>query len=241
LLCLLLMLIMCFCHAQDTTTHAGPETVARTNKPSENILEKFSVLKADKKIRQGLFQSFYNENKLVASGRYNNGKKIGIWRYSNFNGIINQVYDYTNNKLLFTIMPDTSFARFEFDTKINDADSLTYPVKIGGNFYGYWFFLSSHIGQLALDMRNDADDFMRAKRYSEVMKGYRCIHVLTVGIDGILARWQLLVTGKDFKELYEIKLDKVSEDNKLFIPATQNGKPVASKVYIQTQAAFLAW
>ena len=232
LTCLLLLMLNGLCHAQDTTTHAGPETVARSNKPSQNIHEKFSVLKTNKNIKQGLFQAFYKDEKLVASGRYENGKRIGRWRFSNTNGIIDQVYDYTNNKLLFTIKPDTSFIRFEFDTKINDADSLTYPIKIGGNFYGYHFFLSSHIGQLALDMRNDADDFMRAKRYSEVMKDYRCMHVLTVGADGILTKWQLLVTGKDFKELYDIKLDKVIDEDKLFIPATQNGKPIVSKVYI---------
>ncbi|WP_295653497.1 hypothetical protein [uncultured Mucilaginibacter sp.] len=226
-LTLLLITFTGFCYAQDTTANAGPETVTRTNNPSTDIQEKFTVLKADKKVNQGLFQAFFHEKILVASGRYDHGVKVGTWRYNSIKGIIDQAYDYTNNKVIFARKPDTSFARFEFDTKISDTDSLTYPIKLGGNFYGYWFLIDARIDQFIKDMHNEG-----------MSKEYICTHILNVGADGILTRWQLLVISKNFKKLYEIQLDKLSDDDKLFIPATQNGKPVGSNVYVKTKTKF---
>ncbi|WP_295653492.1 hypothetical protein [uncultured Mucilaginibacter sp.] len=221
LLCLLLMQVMCFCHAQDTTTHAEPETVTRTNKPFEKIIEKFSVLKADKKTKQGLFQAFFNDAILVASGKYEDGKKMGKWRYNNTQGTLDQVYDYTNRKLIYVTAPDTAWFKFDFDTKINDTDKLTYPIKIGGAFYGYQFVYNETVVPFSQDMHD-----------SHLPGKFRCTNILSVSPDGMLTRWQLLATNGNFKKLYEVPMDKLSDDDKLFVAATQNGKPIPAKVYV---------
>jgi len=44
-LCLFLCRIADFCYAQDTVKAAGPELIERTNDPSSNIHEKYTVLK----------------------------------------------------------------------------------------------------------------------------------------------------------------------------------------------------
>jgi hypothetical protein len=221
-LCLFLCCIAGFCSAQDTVKATGPELIERTNDPSSNIHEKYTVLKTDKKVKHGLFQAFYNGKTLVAAGKYDNGVKTGVWRYFNEWGSANQVYSYTNKKLIYNKKADTAFVQFDFDGKINATDTLTYPVKIGGSMYGYRFIVEAVVKKFSLDMRS-----------AGTTTEYRCVHILSIDANGALTRWQLLATNAGFKKLYEVPMDQLKEEDKLFVPATQNGKPVPSTAYVK--------
>jgi len=227
---LLTMILICFtahAFAQDTVKAVGPELVERTNDTSLGLHEKYTVLKTDKKVKHGLFQAFYNGKTLVASGKYDNGKQVGAWRYCEANGKVNQVYSYTNKKLIYNQKPDTAFAEFDFDGKINPTDTLTHPVKIGGLMYGYWFVINASVKQFSTDMRNMG-----------IKTPVRCINILNINADGILTRWQLVAINGDFKKKYEVPIDKLTDFDKLFVAATQNGKNIASVAYIKTYTTF---
>jgi len=200
----------------------GQETVERTNKPNDAIKEKFTVLKSDKNVKQGLFQAFFHDTLMVASGRYDNGKKVGIWRYYSSNGSIDQRYDHTNQKLIYVTRPDTAFLQFNLDVKVEATDTLTAPVKVGGNSYGYMYIFYGRIDEFAKDIHD-----------IKTPATYHCLQILSVGADGILKEWQMLATADGLKKLYNVSIDKLADDDKLFVPATLNGKSVASKVYIK--------
>lgn len=92
--------------------------------------EKYSVLKSDKKVKHGNFQKLGYEDCLVIDGYYGNGKKdslwttyywcskqiekqglykddqrIGEWKFYSSDGTLIQTYDYSTNKLVYSIKP----------------------------------------------------------------------------------------------------------------------------------------
>lgn len=217
------------CFAQDSTKLNEPELVERTNDRSSIIHEKFTVLKSNKKVKQGLFQAFYEGKILLATGKYDNGVKSGVWRYCDNKGLVSQVYSYTNKKLIYNKTPDTAFVQFDFDEKIAPTDTLTYPVKIGGSMYGYWFVFNSSVKQFSTDMHNVG-----------LQSKYNCFNILSIDANGMLTRWQLLATNTGFKKLYEVPIDQLTQEDKLFVPATQNGKPIPSKAYVKTYTQFVS-
>jgi hypothetical protein len=223
---LFLACIAGFCLAQDSLKATGPELVERTNDPSPSIHEKFTVLKSDKKVKQGLFQAFFNDKTLVASGKYDKGLKVGIWRYCNSKGIMEQAYDYTNKKLLYAKTPDTSFVEYELNTKLNPTDTITYPVKLGATFYGYDHIIFWKIDEFWKDRREN--------RWGKCNLSF----ILSVSADGILTKAMLLANTETFKKLYEVPLKDLTDEDKLFVPATQNGKTVPSTTYVKIVMTF---
>lgn len=221
LLTLLLFISAGIAKAQDIAPQE--ETVKRTNRDRVNITEKFNVLKSDKKTKQGLYQAYYDspmsKTTLAASGMYDHGKKIGVWHYYGRNGSIIQHYDFTHNKLLYTI-PDT-VTKCTFDANITAADTLTRPIKVGDS-YGYFDFVMANYDAVLKDMHEHG----RVK--------YMLKHILTIDASGKLTAYQILLTADDFKQIYDIKLDTLFEDDLLFVPATLNKKPITSKVYLIT-------
>lgn len=94
--------------------------------PKLNLKETFSVLKSDKKIKQGVYKAatpfndapfcegYYKNNlkdslwvylgygrKILASGYYKGDKRVGNWKTYNFDGSLKLKYDFTNNKLIY--------------------------------------------------------------------------------------------------------------------------------------------
>ena len=92
--------------------------------------EKYNVLKSDKKVKHGNFQKLGYQDCLVINGYYNNGKKdslwttyywrskqiekqgsfqddkrIGEWKFYSSNGTLIQTYDFTDQKLIYSIKP----------------------------------------------------------------------------------------------------------------------------------------
>jgi hypothetical protein len=227
---ILLLLLLCylsgFCCAQDTVKAIGHELVERTNDPSPNIHEKFTVLKVDKKIKHGLFQAFLDNKTLVASGRYDHGVKVGVWRYCDTRGIMEQAFNYTSKKMLYAKMPDTAFVQFNFESKINGTDTLTYPVKIGGGFYGYNHIIFTMPNQFWKD------------RSANALAQCKTTYVLNIGADGEITKAIFLVEADKFRHIYEIQLSQLSNEDKLFVPATQNGKLIPAVGYVKVPMTF---
>jgi len=106
--------------------------------------EKFSVLKSDKNVKHGNFQKLGYEDCLVIDGYYDKGKKdslwttyywrskqiekqglyqddqrIGEWKFYTSDGTLIQTYDYTTQKLVYSIKPtkETTVLQDEQESK----------------------------------------------------------------------------------------------------------------------------
>ncbi|WP_139113090.1 hypothetical protein [Mucilaginibacter sp. PPCGB 2223] len=219
----LFLLSIAVTRAQDVPV-TQEETITRTSHDRVNLTEKYSVLKSDKKTKQGVYQAYddgpFAKTVLIAMGKYDHGKKVGVWHYFGKDGSVQQHYDFTHDKLLYTL-PDST-TKCTYDIKPLATDTLTCPIKIGGTNYGYHDFIIANYDAAKNDMRENGHG------------QYLLSHILDIGADGKLASYQLAITADGFKKVYNIKLESLSEDDLLFVPATLNRKPVASIITLET-------
>lgn len=99
--------------------------------------ERFSVLKADKRNKQGRYQRYFRET-LIETGDYNQGQRADLWEFYDLKGNIEQRFDYTTRQVQYSAtynQPDSLQTLY----KIVSGSDTSYarlakpPVPIGGN------------------------------------------------------------------------------------------------------------
>jgi hypothetical protein len=148
-----LLLLPSFLFAQET------KLVTRKHK-DHTTKEVFYVLKSRKSVKQGNYQLLGYQNAVLINGYYNLGlkdsiwtehywggtkmkskgayssdKKIGVWEYYDFNGELEQQYDYSGSKLIFA--SNIELQKDKMFTVINGNDTIETkldhgPIYIGG-------------------------------------------------------------------------------------------------------------
>jgi hypothetical protein len=125
--------------------------------------EKYNVLKSDKKVKHGNFQKLGYQDCLVIDGYYDNSKKdslwttyywrskqiekqgffqddkrIGEWKFYSSDGTLIQIYDYTTQKLIYSIKPTKETPILQ-DGKEGEKMLLSNPQFVGSSIelYGY--------------------------------------------------------------------------------------------------------
>lgn len=96
--------------------------------------ETYYVLKTDQSIRHGNYQKKSYNGKLEIEGYYKEGVKDSIWSFYDYNGELQQKYNYTTNQLVF-------WKKDDVNTKFNvikETDTLETnlerpPIYIGGD------------------------------------------------------------------------------------------------------------
>ena len=78
---------------------SGQSATIIKNKFTEHFSENISVLKSDKKIRNGSYKKYF-EKKLVIEGHYTRNQKDSIWAFYNLKGEVEFKYNYSENKLI---------------------------------------------------------------------------------------------------------------------------------------------
>jgi hypothetical protein len=73
------------CFAQDI--------VARKNKLSDAVIERFYVLKSDLKTKHGPYKGYFRGKTVIAAGNYRNGEKTGIWSFCDARGKLVENYN----------------------------------------------------------------------------------------------------------------------------------------------------
>jgi len=215
---LLFIMIFCFlnnCFSQDT--------VKRHNRLTQSVMEDYFVLKTDKTIKQGLYQAIYGRNTAIASGAYLNNERVGIWHFYDSYGRPVQNFNYDNNTIIYE-EPDSyitqHFIRYKFDDKITDSTKISKPMKIGGRCYGYIPYLS--IFRLTDDYANT--DFTSFSAVLEIL----------VSPGGRLADFKVHIQSSDDDErITSFSPDLIDEKDRLFVPATINGKPVLCRIFVR--------
>jgi len=196
---------------------------------TENVKEKFEVLKSDGKTKEGSYEAVYTgTNAVIARGNYENNKKVGIWHFWDIHGRLVETFDYTNIRLLSEEPVDAislRYIRYSFDQHLNDSDRITKPLRIGGRCYGYIPYL-----QL----------FRLPKDYSDVDVRFLSAELeILVSPRGRLAdlKVHILAPGNS-DNVTSFSPDIFSEEDKEFIPATVNGKPVMSRIFLLCQITY---
>lgn len=197
--------------------------VERKNKLTDLVTEKYqTIIQTNKQVKQGVYYAFYDKKTLIATGRYTDDKRTGMWHFFNRQGKQVENYNYDTNKLLYEA-PDDSTAniRYIIDKTITNTDLITRPVRLGGNYYGYVPYL--RLFKLPPEMETNNNSV------------YNVILELLVSPGGKLADYKIHIrytnTTNDLAVL-NINTDLIPEEDKTFIAATFNNQPILSRIVI---------
>jgi hypothetical protein len=193
------------------------ETVTVKKRLANGVIEKYVVLKADKNIREGLYQALEGKTAL-ASGSYKSNKRTGLWHFYNHKGVVVQNFDYNKMALMFEADEAPGLMTYAFDMPIVDTGKVTRPIRIGGNAYGFLPYLK--LFEVPRDIRN------------EDYEAYHCLLQLLVSPGGRLAEYKLTLMYGNYNTSYKFNIDLLDAYDKIFLPATIDGQPVSSTIVI---------
>jgi hypothetical protein len=201
-------------------TATAQEIKEKKSRLTDSVEEVYHVLKANKNIKQGLYQAVFEEMIPVASGAFDNDLKVGTWRFFDKRGKLLQVYDYDKKKLAYEA-PETqsSGLRYFADIDIDSTDVVTKPIKVGGRYYGYIPYLQ--LFKLPVDIWD-----LDRKLYTAAVE-------LLISPLGRLAYYKVHIAGPyNYERIINMNINLPNEEDKSFIPAKKNGEPVACRIVI---------
>jgi len=202
------------CKAQDT--------VKKKNRLTPSVVENYFVLKSNKEIKQGLYQATYRGKIPLASGKYFNNKRVGMWHFYDLNGQLLENFDYDRNALLYE-KPDNILTQvhiqYGFDNKITDSDKVTKPIKPGGRIFGYIPYMQ--IFKLS-------DDYIGTDT-----RLFTAVLELLVSPGGRLADFKVHIRSNESERITTFSPELLSNDDRIFLPATINGEPVLSRIFVK--------
>lgn len=207
-----------------STATLAQQTVKRSNYLANSIMEKFEVLKADKKVRQGTFVATFKST-TVAKGNYQDGKRSGNWDFFNTKGKLVQTYNYTQNKLTFLDTADTQGLKY-FLENVKATDVVSAPVKIGGSCYGL----------LPILYRQDLSDQVRNDNPGIQKITYT--HIITLNDKGNIISHQVKANIKGISKTYTLDDSRLDPDVARFVPATLNHHAVPCQITTVTYSTF---
>lgn len=214
-----------FCLALSVSCLAQ-ETIVIKRRLTDVVTERITVLKSDINIKQGLYQAVIGKNIALATGNYDHNKRTGVWHFFNPHGVLIQNFDYTHNHLTYEALDTSSI--FHYAIYAPDQDSIAKkdpaairiirPIRIGGKYYGY-------IPYLRL--------FRRPKDLYDIDTDRFLVTIeLLISPLGRLAEYNVRLRFLGFEKVYHIDINQLSDDDKTFIPATLNGKPIMCQISI---------
>jgi len=203
--------------AQETTKKTA--FIANTS-----ITEHFTVLKDNKKMREGEFTATFKKI-TVAKGNYKKGKRVGSWSFTDAKGKLVQVYNYDINKFVLLDTPDTHGLKC-FVENVQPADVIKIPVKIGGSCYGLLPLV--YRDELAQQVRADFPGLQNAE-YT---------HIIIVDATGKIISHKVNALVNHNNRSYTLDDSLLDPDVTAFTPATVNGKPVTCRITTVTQGGF---
>jgi len=199
------------------------ETVERSRKLTPLVEEKYQALKTDYSVMQGLY-SAYLKKTLVAAGRYDHNKKIGVWTFFTSKGVVCQRFDYTNRTLVYEAPEDsTSGVRYVVDDSLKTDFKFSRPVRIGGRFYGYLKY--TNLIKLPVNLINLNNETEQAAMELLVSPG------------GRLAEFKIRIRSRNEQDpsggvALNLNLNLMDEEDKIFVGGKLNDKPVPVRIII---------
>jgi hypothetical protein len=198
------------------------DSTRKKNRLTSTITETFYVLKNNEQIKNGLYQATYMHHTALASGNYLNNVKTGIWHFYDLNGLLVENFDFIKGKLLYERPDDLLSAqqiRYAFDDAITDSALITKPVKPGGRYFGYLPFITIY---------KLSDDFVGTD-----LSAFTAVLELLISPQGRLADFKVHIKTDDFERVTSFSTELFNDEAKRFIPATINGTPVISRIFVR--------
>lgn len=208
----LFLLGCCFVYGQDT--------VKRSNELSTQIHEQYSVLKSNKKLRQGEYYAVYMQKMILAKGRYEAGKRVGEWQYFTSAGKLIQTFDYDKYAFKYLDTSGRKTVQYHFPQTITAADSVSNPIVIGG----YYYTIMPLMYQQRL-FENLHSDFDQGGKIT--LK-----HVLTISPEGVMLKHEVYATADGRSKVYTLDDKDFDDGNKKFIPGMINHQPVTCEITV---------
>ncbi|HTI58077.1 hypothetical protein [Mucilaginibacter sp.] len=211
LLFLLIFSLSARCFSQDL--------IEKKEKLADKMTAVYTVLKSDEQVKDGLYQEFYRRKHLIVSGIYKKGRKTGVWRYFNPKGVLMQTYNVDKDSIVYEAF-ESRASGFDYlvDEELTDSDKTTKPLKIGGRYYGYLPYLAIY-----------KTPFISYYWGSGLYEGK--VELLISPL-GRLADMKVTVMGPDLLQGTRLSLKLLKEEDKQFVPATINHKPVICRIII---------
>ena len=214
----LLTFIACFSCLH---TCLAQETVEKKNNIIDDVYERYQA-KIDSVGKQTIIGPYtaYIRRKTVAKGQYINGKRAGVWYYYDADGKLMQQFDFDKKQVLFEAPePALSSMHYRVDYVLTDTDRVTPPIKIGGRFFGYLPYVLP-IRKIHRLRGLDTDPC-------------RAVLNLLISPMGRLADCTIVLNcaGSD-PITFNVETGGIPAEEKIFAPATYNGKPIASTIEI---------
>jgi antitoxin component YwqK of YwqJK toxin-antitoxin module len=206
-----------------TLNCCAQDTIEKKEKLTDHVTEKFEVLKDNEQIKNGPYQALYKRKTPVAMGIYTKGKKTGLWRFYDPKGELMQIYNYDADSLRFEAKEYSTSSDFWYliDKDIADTDKVSKPVKAGGRYYGYLPYLGLYKIPFNPYQYGTPD----------------CVAVIELLISplGRLADYKVRAVCSllQYDQTIHMNTNLFKEEDRKFIPATYNGKPVLSRIIIK--------
>ena len=137
-------------------------------------------------------------------------------------GNLNERYNYDKKQFTYEApLYAGADLSYMFDDTLKKGDRLTRPLKIGGIYYGFIPYLS--IFKLPFDTMDIETD------------SFGAVVELLISPLGRLAEYKVRVSSAyyQYDRTFTMDLGLFSEEDRTFVPATLNGKPVMSTILIK--------
>jgi hypothetical protein len=181
----------------------------------------YHVLEVNKKVKQGIYTIFSKQsNNVVVRGNFDNNFLTGTWMFFDYNGNLEQRYNFNDEKLIYNHFKiDSNSLSYQFPIGLTSKDTIVAPIKIGGLFYGC-SFVNIPIHEFSQYMLNNSIEKSKINHYFDIDE------------NGKLVSWKSIIeaNGKVFVQ----NIHSLPEFFKLFIPARVSNKKIASTMIYST-------
>lgn len=205
------------------TVSVAQDTVNKRNWLSNNVLERYKILKGNPGKRVGAYRAFFKRRTLIASGQYSDGKKSGLWSFFDQDGQPSQTYDYDNSQFISEAPIDTTNdISYAFDLEqLKPEQRPTKPLRVGGVYYGFIPYVNTF--KLPFDTAGINTGFFGA------------VIELLVSPGGRLAYYKVHLFSKAYryKQSFNMDVNLFAEEDKVFFPATLDHRPILSRIFIK--------
>ena len=201
---------------------AAQDTLAQRERLSDSVTARYFVLRSAPNVKVGTYMVFYKRRTLLVRGTYNNGKKTGVWQFFDIKGTMNERYNYDKKKFTYEApLYSSADYSFLFDGSLQIGDKLTRPLKIGGVYYGFVPYLN--VFKVPFDTY-DINTYL-FDAYIELL----------ISPMGRLADYNIRVVSSyyQYDRIFRIDVRLFSDEDRTFVPATINGRPVMSRILIR--------
>jgi hypothetical protein len=209
-----------------TSLTFAQETEERLQKISKNTVALFHVLKDNPDVKHGLYQVRFKKTIALASGLYDHDKRVGMWHFFNEKGKVMQNYNYDTNTLTYE-QPDTGrrALQYIFDRPLKGTDMVTKPIRIGGKYLGYLPYTMLYKKPSGMNYSTESI-YVSSKQEALVE--------LLVSPGGNLASYVIHIMDYfSGKQDLDVNINLLNPEDKLFVAATINGEPVASRIIMR--------